>query len=195
MPDKAVLSIGHPTPNNTVYILDDDLQPLPIGAKGEMWAGGDCVTAGYLSNPDLTNEGYRPDPFRPGHVMFRTRDLGRWTPDGELEHFGRVDDLVKIRGFRVELDGISNALETSDCCVRAVTLKFDDRNLISFISPATACPDKARKQVEDRLPYYCMPALVLALPELPRTSRGKLDKRSLLDLAKNHIETTGMELG
>ncbi|MES0880651.1 amino acid adenylation domain-containing protein [Roseibium sp. SCP14] len=192
--DKQVLSIGRPTPNNTVYILDEDLRPLPMGDKGEMWAGGDCVTAGYLANPELTNERYRPDPFRPGHMMFRTRDLGRWTEDGELEHFGRVDDLVKVRGFRVELDGVSSALEHSDCCIRAVTLKFDDRNLVSFISPATACPKKAGQQVRDRLPYYCMPTFILPLSELPRTPRGKLDKRLLQKLAQDHVARESVEL-
>ncbi|WP_166418844.1 amino acid adenylation domain-containing protein [Cochlodiniinecator piscidefendens] len=186
-PEKSYLSIGRPTPNNTVYILDEDLQPLPIGHKGEMWAGGDCVSAGYLNNPSLTAERYRPDPFRPGHMMFRTRDLGRWTEEGELEHFGRVDDLVKIRGFRVELDGVSNALEASDCCEQAVTLKFDDRTLVSFISPATASADKAAHQVAERLPYYCSPAAVLPIETLPRTPRGKLDKRLLLTLAQQHF--------
>ncbi|WP_298987570.1 amino acid adenylation domain-containing protein [uncultured Roseibium sp.] len=194
LPEKKILSIGRPTPNNTVYVLDEDLLPLPIGEKGEMWAGGDCVTAGYLANQKLTDERYRPDPFRPGHMMFRTRDLGRWTEDGELEHFGRTDDLVKIRGFRIELDGVSSALESADCCLRAVTLKLDDRNLVSFISPANACPKKARQQVSDRLPYYCMPTIVLPLPELPRTPRGKLDKRQLHKLAENHIVTEGVEL-
>jgi amino acid adenylation domain-containing protein len=192
--DKPVLSIGRPTPNNSVYILDDDLNPLPIGTKGEMWAGGDCVTAGYLANPDLTRDRYRPDPFRPGHMMFRTRDLGRWTDSGELEHFGRVDDLVKIRGFRVELDGVSAALEASACCTQAVTLKYDNRNLVSFISPADACPAKATDCVDQRLPYYCKPTLVMPMQVLPRTPRGKLDKRLLRQLAQEHIAATGVEL-
>lgn len=193
-PDKPVLSIGRPTPNNTVYILDDDLNPLPIGEKGEMWAGGDCVTLGYLNNPELTAERYRPDPFRPGHLMFRTRDLGRWTRNGELEHFGRVDDLVKIRGFRVELDGVSSALETSACCEQAVTLKFDDRNLVSFISPLTACPKAARQAVVDRLPYYSVPTFVMPQDGLPRTPRGKIDKRLLLKRAAEELKTQGVEL-
>lgn len=193
-PDKPILSIGRPTPNNTVYVLDENLRPLPIGQKGEMWAGGDCVTAGYLANPKLTSERYRPDPFRPGHMMFRTRDLGRWTPDGELEHFGRVDDLVKIRGFRVELDSVTNALEASPCCQQAVTLQYDSRNLVSFISPGTACPKRATKSVADRLPYYCSPTMVMPLDALPRTPRGKLDKRLLLKLAQDHIAKTGTEL-
>ena len=193
-PEKPVLSIGRPTPNNTVYILGENLEPLPIGHKGEMWAGGDCVTAGYLANPELTDERYRPDPFRPGHMMFRTRDLGRWTGDGELEHFGRVDDLVKIRGFRVELDGVSSALECSECCQQAVTLKYDARNLVSFISPGDACPKKAAHEVRTRLPYYCKPTVVLPMEGLPRTPRGKLDKRLLLQMAQAHIADAGVEL-
>ncbi len=193
-PDKPVLSIGRPTPNNTVYVLDDDLNPLPIGAKGEMWAGGDCVTMGYLENPGLTADRYRDDPFRPGHKMFRTRDLGAWTEDGELEHFGRVDDLVKICGFRVELDGVSAALEASEGCEQAVTLKYDSRNLVSFISPATADPDRAAQSVTDRLPYYNKPTLVLAMDALPRTPRGKIDKRALLQMAAAEIATGKVEL-
>ncbi|MDB6180865.1 AMP-binding protein [Paracoccus fistulariae] len=191
---KAALTIGRPTPNNTVYILGEDLNPLPIGEKGQMWAGGDCVTAGYLANPDLTAERYRPDPFRPGHMMFNTRDLGAWTEDGELLHFGRVDDLVKIAGFRVELDGVSRALEAAGGCTRAVTLKYDDRNLVSFISPATADPEQATQSVADSLPYYNVPTLVMALPELPRTPRGKIDKRLLLEMAKAEIALRALEL-
>ncbi len=193
-PDKPVLSIGRPTPNNTVYVLDDDLKPVPIGEKGEMWAGGDCVTAGYLGDRALTDDRYRPDPFRPGHLMFRTRDLGRWTRTGELEHFGRVDDLVKIRGFRVELDAVSGALEGAGGCTHAVTLKYDNRTLVSFVTPADADLDKARAAVAEKLPYYCAPAVVLPMDDLPRTARGKLDKRLLLQMAQDHIATAEVEL-
>ena len=193
-PGKSILSIGRPTPNNTVYILDNDLNPLPIGAKGEMWAGGDCVTAGYLNNPQLTADRYRPDPFRIGHMMFRTRDLGRWTHDGALEHFGRVDALVKMRGFRVELNGVSAALEASAGCRQAATLKFDDRNLVSFITPETASPQAAMASVEARLPYYSKPTVILAVPHLPHTPRGKLDKRLLLQQAAAEIKTRGVAL-
>ena len=96
------LTIGKPSPNNTVYILDENMKPCAIGDVGEMWAGGDCVSAGYLDNDLLNQERYAPDPFLGnGRMMFRTRDLGRWTANGELEHLGRTDDQVKIRGFRV----------------------------------------------------------------------------------------------
>lgn len=106
-PDAALLTIGRPTPNNTVYVLDEQRRPCAIGEVGEMWAGGACVSSGYLDNPGLNAERYAPDPFlRGGRKMFRTRDLGCWTVDGELEHLGRTDDQVKIRGFRVELDSV-----------------------------------------------------------------------------------------
>lgn len=187
-PQKCDLTIGKPTPNNTVYILDENLKPLPFGEKGEMWAGGDCVTAGYLGNETLTADRYRPDPFRPGHMMFRTRDLGRWTPNGELRHCGRVDDLVKIRGFRVELDGVSRALEKTPGCLQAVTLKYDDRTLVSFVRPASVEVEQAIGSVQEALPYYCVPKIVIALDSLPKTPRGKLDKRRLLALA---AETLG----
>ena len=180
-PGEPRLTIGGPTPNNTVYVLDTNLDPLPIGEIGEMWAGGDCVTAGYLDNATLTAERYRPDPFLGGErMMFRTRDLGRWTPDGALEHFGRTDDQVKIRGFRVELDAVSQALERASGCRRAVTMKLSDRDLVAVVTPATVDETEARARVRESLPYYCEPVVVLAVDELPSTDRGKIDKRALL---------------
>lgn len=191
-PEKARLTIGAPTPNNTVYILDEDLMPLPIGAVGEMWAGGDCVTAGYLGNDALTDERYRPDPFLGGgRMMFRTRDLGRWTPEGELEHLGRVDDQVKVRGFRVELDGVSAAIEAAPECTRAVALKYDNRTLVAFASPASVDAEAALEIARSRLPYYAVPAKLLVLDELPRTTRGKIDKRALMTLAEAELTAAG----
>ncbi len=181
-PGADSLTIGTPTPNNTVYVLDENRRPCRIGEVGEMWAGGDCVTAGYLDNPALTAERYAPDPFLAnGRQMFRTRDLGRWTADGRLEHYGRTDDQVKIRGFRVELDSVSAALESVDGCTAAVTLKLDNRNLAAFVQPATVDLDQARNAVTERLPYYCVPAVITAVDELPRTPRGKVDKRLLAE--------------
>ncbi|MGW7210235.1 amino acid adenylation domain-containing protein [Streptomyces sp. NPDC054837] len=182
---SQTLTIGRPTPNNTVYVLDPDLRPLPIGEVGEMWAGGACVSAGYLDNDRLNAERYAPDPFLgAGHRMFRTRDLGRWTPDGELEHLGRTDDQVKVRGFRVELDSVSSVLESVEGCRRAVTLKRDARTLVSFVTPDDVDPDTARRAVADALPYYCVPESVMALTRLPETDRGKIDKAALLRLAE-----------
>ncbi|KTC62902.1 peptide synthetase [Pseudomonas fluorescens ABAC62] len=185
------LTIGRPTPNNIVYVLDQQGRACALGEIGEMWAGGAGVTAGYLENAELTAQRYRPDPFLgAGTMMFRTRDLGRWTGDGQLEHLGRVDDQVKVRGFRVELDAVSAALEAGEGCVRAVTLKFDERNLVAFVSPATANIQSCRRQCEQRLAYYCVPAKIYALDSLPLTSRGKIDKVLLLQSARQRLAVT-----
>lgn len=183
------LTIGRPVPNTTVYVLDEDLRPCRIGEIGEMWAGGECVTAGYLGDPALTAERYRPDPFLGGdHLMFRTRDLGRWTPDGRLEHHGRTDDQVKVRGFRVELDAVTSALERAADCSRATTLLHNGR-LVGFISPASAVPEQARRAVAERLPYYCVPTLIVPVDTLPTTDRGKVDRRALLSRLDGQKET------
>lgn len=173
------VTIGRPLPNNTVYILDENLAPCPIGQVGEMWAGGGCVTAGYLGDPALTGQRYLPDPFLGGaHRMFRTRDLARWTPGGDLEFHGRTDDQVKVNGFRVELDAVTNALEQTPHCRRASTIVHDGR-LVGFVTPASIDPEAARETVARALPYYCVPSRVVAVDELPVTSRGKVDRRML----------------
>lgn len=179
------LTIGKPTPNNTVYVLDEHGRACELGETGEMWAGGTGVTAGYLNNDALTQERYRPDPFMGGDaMMFRTRDLGRWTAEGQLEHLGRVDDQVKVRGFRVELDAVSMALEAGAGCVRAVTLKLDSRNLVAFVSPATADVESCRAQCQEGLAYYCVPSSIYAVEHFPLTARGKIDKALLLQRAR-----------
>lgn len=121
-------------------------------------------------------------------MMFRTRDLGRWNNNGELEHHGRTDDQVKVRGFRVELDAVSGALECAPQCVQAVTLKLDARSLIAFVHPSTVDLSVARQAVNLRLAYYCEPWLLFAIDEFPRTSRGKIDKNALLAYATRHAE-------
>ncbi|CAL9442438.1 Tyrocidine synthase 1 [Actinosynnema sp. ALI-1.44] len=177
--DGHRVTIGRPVPNSTVYILDEHLRPCRIGEIGEMWAGGACVTAGYLNNDVLTAQRYRPDPFLGGdHLMFRTRDLGRWTADGELEHHGRTDDQVKVRGFRVELDAVTSALETTEHCRKATTVVHDG-TLVGFVSPATVDPDAARAAVARALPYYCVPSRVVPVDDLPLTDRGKVDRAAL----------------
>ncbi|MFE9664003.1 amino acid adenylation domain-containing protein [Streptomyces sp. NPDC005955] len=184
-PSAERLTIGRPVPNTTVYVLDDHGRPLPIGEVGEMWAGGAGVTAGYLGDPGLTHERYRADPFvGAGQLMFRTRDLCRWTPEGELEHLGRTDDQVKVRGFRVELDAVSAVLESMPGCVRAATVRLDGSTLVSFVSPGSLGPAAARRAVADVLPYYYVPEEVHALDLLPQTSRGKIDKAALVELAE-----------
>lgn len=184
----ARLTIGKPTPNNTVYVLDPRTRkPCKIGQVGEMWAGGDCVSKGYLDNEQLTRERFVRDPFVGGSArMYRTGDLGRWTSDGELEHFGRVDEQVKVKGFRVELDGVSSIIESSPDVKKAVVLKVND-SLIAFVTPSHIICQQVIHTVKDRLPYYCVPSQILCMNEFPRTGNGKVDKRALLrGLAHSH---------
>lgn len=173
------LTIGSPLPNTTVYVLDDDRRPVGIGAVGEMWAGGACVTRGYLGNPDLTAQRYRPDPFVPGGRMFRTRDLVSWTPDGRLLHHGRTDDQVKVRGFRVELDGVTAALEQAGA-ETATTLLHDGR-LVAFVTPTGLDVEVVRARAAEELPYYAVPDQVRSVEVLPLTARGKVDRSRLRD--------------
>lgn len=194
-PADGHLTIGAPTPNNTVYVLNEQMEPCAIGEIGEMWAGGDCVSTGYLHNDQLNKERYAPDPFLGGgRMMFRTRDLGRWTANGELEHFGRTDDQVKIRGFRVELDSVSNVLESTPNCDKAVTLKFDDRYLVAFVTPQTVDPELAEQKVAKHLPYYCVPKKIFPMASVPMTGRGKVDKRALLKMAQEAIAQEALEV-
>lgn len=183
------LTIGAPIPNTTVYVLDEHRRPVEVGAIGEMWAGGSCVTAGYLGNPELTAERYAPDPFI-GGTMFRCRDLVSWTSDGRLLHHGRTDDQVKVRGFRVELDAVTGAIESAPGIEHATTALVDG-GLVSWVVPSDSGGDArvssdlleeaARRSVRASLPYYYEPDRILVIDSLPMTDRGKVDKSSLLD--------------
>ncbi|WP_444995198.1 amino acid adenylation domain-containing protein [Aliikangiella sp. IMCC44359] len=197
LPENNQLTIGKPTPNNTVYILDKNKKPCKIGEVGEMWAGGDCVSAGYLNNAQLNAQRYFPDPFLgKGKRMFKTGDLARWTENGELEPFGRIDDQVKVRGFRVELDSVSSLLESVSPCKKALTLKFDDNSLVAFVTPKTVNIQKALETVASSLPYYCVPKLIIPMDEFPMTDRGKIDKRKMLKTAiKEQEEKNQKTLG
>lgn len=192
---EEVFSIGSPTPNNTVYVLDPEtMEPCKIGEAGEMWGGGLCVSAGYLNNESLTHQRYLPDPFvdsTGGYSwrMYRTGDLGRWNQKGELEHMGRVDDQVKVKGFRVELDGVSSVIEQTDGVTKAVVLKVNE-SLVAWVTPKNANIPSIKKGVSSALPYYCMPSSVICLDNFPKTGNGKVDKRALHSLLSDTNKST-----
>ncbi|KAI1496774.1 surfactin synthetase subunit 3 [Biscogniauxia marginata] len=179
------LTIGRPLPNTNVYLLDDDEKPVGIGKPGVMWAGGVGVSAGYINLPDLTASRFKPDKFtKDGTMMFNTGDLGRWTEDGCIEPLGRKDDQVKIKGFRVELDGVSAAIEGVPSVTKACALKVGD-NLWGFYSaPHQLNSDDIRNVVGQKMPYYGVPTRWLFLSEVPLTANGKVDKRKLRALAE-----------
>ncbi|KAF7346331.1 Nonribosomal peptide synthetase 12 [Mycena sanguinolenta] len=192
------ISIGRPTPNNTVYVLDERMNPTPIGVPGIMWAGGECVSRGYLNLPAKTNERYKLDPFtNDGSMMFNTGDLGcafRGAQDGTLKHLGRIDDQVKIKGFRVELDGVAAAMETTDG-IKAAAALLIDAELWGFVTPDTVSDDEVRKATAQIQPYYAVPTHIVALASFPRTGNDKIDKRALRQLAsdfKNKVKANAL---
>ncbi|TCD70141.1 hypothetical protein EIP91_004611 [Steccherinum ochraceum] len=177
------LSIGSPTPNNNVYVLDENMRPVPIGQPGVMWAGGAGISRGYVNLPEKTSERYTLDIFvKDGSYMFNTGDLGKWRPDGRLDHLGRIDDQVKVKGFRVELDGVSAAMETCPTVQVAVALLVDTE-LWGFVTPEDVTIADVTTATQKVQPYYAVPTRFKSLAELPHTANGKVDKRALRQLA------------
>ncbi|PBK91593.1 AMP-binding protein [Armillaria gallica] len=181
------LSIGKPTANNTVYILDEYLRPVPFGAPGVMWAGGKGVSKGYLGLDELTAKRFLPDPYvSDGGRMYNTGDIGKWREDGSLDHLGRVDDQVKIKGFRVELDGVSAAMQSCPEVTGACALLVGD-DLVGFYTPSEVAMDGVRDAVTRILPWYSVPTKFISIPSLPLTKNGKTDKGELRSIALQQI--------
>ncbi|TFK89560.1 nonribosomal peptide synthetase 12 [Polyporus arcularius HHB13444] len=187
------LTIGGPAPNTNVYVLDEDMMPVPVGEAGVMWAGGACVSKGYVNLPDKTSERYKLDPFvNDGSYMFNTGDLGRWRDNGELEHLGRVDDQVKVKGFRVELDGVSAAMQTC-ATVKNATALLIEGELWGFVTPATVKVEPVIAAASLIQPYYAVPTQFITMDDFPYTSNGKIDKRVLRQMAFDKISRTKVE--
>ncbi|KAJ7723373.1 putative nonribosomal peptide synthetase [Mycena metata] len=184
------LSIGKPIPNTNVYVLSRDpssTRPLPIGEIGCMWVGGIGVSNGYLNLPEKTAERYRPDPFVGGAaMMFNTGDLGRWRSDGQLDHLGRADDQIKVKGFRVELDGVAAAMRSHDPVVNAVALLVGTE-LWGFVTPASVDLQLVRNATAAIQPYHAVPTQYLAVDAFPMTKNGKVDKRALVVYAEGQF--------
>ncbi|TDZ17472.1 Adenylate-forming reductase [Colletotrichum orbiculare MAFF 240422] len=176
------LTIGKPTPNNTVYILNEDGKALGVGEAGVMWAGGHGISRGYVSLPDKTAERYKLNPFaNDGSMMYNTGDLGRWRPDGSINILGRVDDQIKIKGFRVELDGVTASLNSCHAIDRASALLIGNE-IHGFVAPRDCDIDTIQVHIRARQPYYAIPSKFHFLDSLPLTANGKVDKRALRDL-------------
>ncbi|HRY71577.1 MAG TPA: amino acid adenylation domain-containing protein, partial [Phycisphaerae bacterium] len=180
--------IGRPISNTTIYILDPNLQPVPINVAGELYIGGAALARGYLNRPELTAERFIPDPFGdPGSRLYRTGDLARYLPDGAIHFLGRTDHQVKIRGFRVEL-GEVEALLATHTAVRAcaVAVREDasgSKHLIAYIVPAdTHLPptlEDLRGFLTARLPGHMIPAAFVLVPAMPLTPSGKVNRKAL----------------
>ncbi|KAL2676641.1 hypothetical protein Neosp_010405 [[Neocosmospora] mangrovei] len=177
------LTIGQPTPNNKVYILGEDGKQLGVGAAGVMWAGGLGVSRGYVGLENKAKDKYKPDRFaNDGSTMYNTGDLGRWRQDGSIEILGRVDDQVKVKGFRVELDGVSASLASAPGVSRAAALLINGQ-IHGFTSPCGSDVTTILKHTQQHQPYYAIPTHLHLLDDLPSTANGKVDKNALKALA------------
>ncbi len=181
--DKDI-SIGAPIKNTQVYITNNKMQPVPIGVIGEICIGGQGIARGYLNQQELTQEKFIENPFKKGDRLYKTGDLGKWLPDGNIAFFGRKDDQVKIRGYRIELGEIEKVLssltEVSHCCVLAKQNSKGSNNLIGYIVPNKSFDkEKIQLKLKKTLPDYMVPNLWVELNEIPLTSNGKIDKKAL----------------
>jgi amino acid adenylation domain-containing protein len=182
------ITIGKPIGNTSVYILDSKGRLCPTGVAGELCIGGAGVTLGYWKRPELTDERFVKDEFSqsPGGVLYRTGDLARWQKDGTLEHLGRLDDQVKLRGYRVELGEIEAAIGEHASVRQAAAhlwrVAADDLRLVACCIPAAGAalaPVSLRRHLRTRLPDYMIPQYFLPIDEIPLTPNGKIDRRRL----------------
>jgi acyl carrier protein len=175
--------IGVPLPDLRIYILDGQRQPVPVGVTGELLIGGAGVARGYSGRSGLTAERFVPDPFSgvPGARLYRTGDRVRWSPDGRLEFVGRLDDQLKVRGFRVEPGEVETCLRRCPGVADAV-VELRDERLVAYVLPAPGAAVRTadlRGALGRSLPDYMIPTTFVPLTELPLTASGKVDRRAL----------------
>jgi amino acid adenylation domain-containing protein len=180
--------IGKAIADLRIYILDEHLQPVPVGVAGELYVGGAGVARGYLNRPELSAERFIADPFRAedGGRLYKTGDLGRWLPDGKLEYLGRNDFQVKIRGYRIELGEIEAKLAECDGVREAVVVAREevggDKRLVAYVvgeEGAEVSPGELRQELWRVLPEYMVPSAFVRIEALPLTPNGKLDRKAL----------------
>ncbi|WP_327656820.1 non-ribosomal peptide synthetase [Streptomyces sp. NBC_00483] len=181
-PDGDRVPLGPPVRNVRVYVVDEDLLPVPLGAPGEIVFSGVCVGRGYVNDPERTKAAFAEDPYRPGERLYRSGDHGRWRPDGKLEFLGRRDGQVKIRGFRVEIGEVENALTRVDGVREAAVVVVRGTQLAAFCTGPR--PVDVKKPVAAALPAYMVPSVVHWRERLPLTANGKTDRRALTALAE-----------
>ncbi len=189
------VTIGRALANGEVHVLDAALEPLPPGMVGEIWIGGHGVARGYHGKPGLTAGRVRPRPLsgRAGARMYRTGDLGRRRDDGRIECLGRIDQQVKLRGFRIEPGDVEAALLEHGALAQAVVLlvgEGSEQRLAAFVvaAPAASLDVHAlRRHLQERLPFYLVPGSIVPLDALPTTPNGKVDRAALAAAA--HVVT------
>ncbi|AGA31110.1 amino acid adenylation domain-containing protein [Singulisphaera acidiphila] len=183
-PANRPVPIGRPLSNSRVFVLDRNLQPVPVGVPGELHVGGLGLARGYHRRPALTASAFVPNPFAegPGERLYKTGDLARWLPDGHLELLGRIDHQVKVRGFRIELAEVEAALVQHPDIREAVAAVAKDKSLVAYVVPPlghTIAPETLRRDLLEVLPRPMIPSTFVVLDALPQTSSGKVDRNAL----------------
>lgn len=180
--------IGRPISNTRIYLLDEALEPVPVGEAGELFIGGVGIALGYLNRPELTRQKFVPDPFSTNSDarLYRTGDMARYRGDGQIEFLGREDDQVKIRGFRVEPGEIEEVLSRHETVREAAVVAREDepgqKRLVAYIVTAknhTFRETELREYLKSKLPDYMVPGLIVRLNSMPMTPNGKVDRRNL----------------
>ena len=184
----TTIPIGRPLSNTQIYLLDNQMQPVPVGVPDELYIGGDGLARGYLNRPELTAERFILNPFRnePGAHLYKTGDLARYQPEGNIEFLGRLDDQVKIRGFRIELGEIEAVLGQHPAVDETVVVAREDvpgnKHLVAYlvVNQATA-PTIPELQhfLKQKMPEYMVPSAFVTIDVLPLTPNGKIDRRAL----------------
>src|SRR5262249_40632367 len=180
VPDRDRIPLGSPIHNVHVYIVDEHLSPVPLGAPGAIVFSGVCVGRGYVNDPERTRQAYMADPHREGERLYRGGDYGRWRPDGKLEFLGRRDSQLNINGFRIEIGEIENTLlrvpGVRDGAVVIAERIDHSKHLVAFYSgPRPLTIDVLRGRLAESLPEYMVPGTFHWQDSLPLTANGKVD--------------------
>ncbi len=194
--DTKNIPIGKPTSNINAYIIDKNKKLQPVGIQGELCFSGIGLGRGYLNRPELTAEKYIENPFVPGERMYKTGDLARWLPDGNIEFLGRIDFQVKIRGFRIEMGEIESQLLKYEGISEAIVIAKEDKNrnssLCSYICGEREYSiSEIREHLAKELPEYMIPSYIIQLDKLPLSANGKIDRKALPE--PDSSITTGAE--
>jgi amino acid adenylation domain-containing protein/non-ribosomal peptide synthase protein (TIGR01720 family) len=183
---RSTVPIGKPIANTRAYVLDEEMEPVPAGMRGELYTGGTGLARGYLNRPDLTAEKFVPNPFatRPGERLYCTGDRVRMREDGNIDFIGRQDNQVKVHGFRIELGEIETALEQlAGVQQAAVVVREDDagnKQLVAYVvAGSIAMKAQLREALAEKLPHYMIPANFVMLDTLPMSPNGKVDRKAL----------------
>ncbi|WP_143569680.1 non-ribosomal peptide synthetase, partial [Tenacibaculum agarivorans] len=201
---KVSLPIGRPIKNSFAYVTNSEMNLVPVGVVGELVVGGSGVGRGYLNNEELTEEKFVDNPFKKGDRLYKTGDLAKWLPDGNIEFIGRKDAQIKIRGYRIELGEIESVLSNipsiSQCCVLAKEDVVGNKRLVGYVVLEEAFEKEVvQSELRKNLPDYMVPLIWVEMESMPLTNNGKLDRKALpnpniSDLSSNQYVAPRNEL-